>query len=104
MKRLQILTQQLCIGEQQNLVVDKEQENGKRSSPSAAKSKHKTFRYRFVRETIKIVFSDPSAADERYGGSGDMAIIEGELIRPNTVSNTVVVFMHPSGIQNLLPK
>lgn len=100
MRRVQVLSAQLlpqlsqqpCIGEQQNLVVD-----------SGRKKKHKTFRYSFVRETIKIVFADPSAADERYGGAGDMAIIEGELIKPKTESSTVVVFMHPSGIMNLLP-
>lgn len=103
MRRLAVISQQLCIGEQQNLVVDKELEDDRKVPATGGTSKHKTFRYRFVRETIKIVFSDPSAADERYGGSGDMAIIEGELIRPNTISNTVVVFMHPSGIQNLLP-
>lgn len=109
MRRVRLLSRQLaqkpCIGEQQNLVVDKEQEGGKRpaSSPPGRKPKHKTFRYGFVRETIKIVFADPSAADERYGGAGDMAIIEGELIRPKTESSTVIVFMHPSGIMNLLP-
>lgn len=102
MRRIQVLSQQLshqaCIGEQQNLVVDKAVEGG-----SGRKSKHKTFRFGFVRETIKIVFADPSAADERYGGAGNMAIIEGELIKPKTESSTVVVFMHPSGIMNLLP-
>lgn len=96
-----------CIGEQQNLVVS-EHEGGQRGKPAGgtpppAGGKKTTFRFRFVRETIKIVFIDPSAADERYGGSGDHAIIEGELIRPTTKSSTVIVFMHPSGIQNLLP-
>lgn len=104
MRRVSVLTQQICIGEQQNLVVDKEVEGGKSAKQrNKTDSKHKTFRYRFVRETIKIVFADPSAADERYGGAGDMAIIEGELIRPSTESSTVIIFMHPSGIQNLLP-
>lgn len=58
---------------------------------------------KYQRIPIKIVFQDTSAADERYGGSGDAAILEGELLKPATNSKTVIVFMHPSGIQNLLP-
>lgn len=84
-----------CIGEMENRQVDQEAE-GRRQQTKTKKGK-------FVRHTIKIVFPDSSAADERYGGSGDFAIIEGELILPNTESKTVIIFMHPSGIQNLLP-
>ncbi|GBG25008.1 Hypothetical Protein FCC1311_012252 [Hondaea fermentalgiana] len=58
----------------------------------------------YVRKPIKIVFEDKTAADERYGGNGDVAILEGELLEPqNVASKSVFVFMHPSGIQNLLP-
>ena len=103
--RVQALARHLCIGEMENREVDPEVEGGR--MPPAKKGgdarQHPTFRFRFVRETIKIVYTDKSAADERYGGAGDKAIVEGELIRPNTVSRTVAVFMHPSGIQNLLP-
>jgi len=73
-----------CIGESANLQVD-------------------TRAPKFRREAIKIAFSDPSVADERYGGSGDVVVVEGELLLPPTKSDTVIVFMHPSGIQNLLP-
>jgi len=82
-----------CIGEMENRVVegdDNEDIGG-------------VLQFRFERRPIKIVFADPSAADERYGGSGDVAILEGELLHPGTQSSTVFVFMHPSGIQNLLP-
>eukprot|EP00924_Labyrinthula_sp_SR-Ha-C_P005096 snap_masked-scaffold_1-processed-gene-21.30-mRNA-1 protein AED:0.03 eAED:0.07 QI:0/-1/0/1/-1/1/1/0/446 len=57
-----------------------------------------------TRYAVKIAFVDNSAKDERYGGSGDVAILEGELMKiPGTNSSTVLIFMHPSGIQNLLP-
>eukprot|EP00929_Paragymnodinium_shiwhaense_P053860 TRINITY_DN27001_c0_g1_i3.p1 TRINITY_DN27001_c0_g1~~TRINITY_DN27001_c0_g1_i3.p1 ORF type:complete len:402 (+),score=49.43 TRINITY_DN27001_c0_g1_i3:72-1277(+) len=90
------------IGEMENRQKD---EASSRDAARSAKPKaaHPTLKYRFERHAIKIVFADTSAADERYGGSGDVAIIEGELLRPQTVSNTVIIFMHPSGIQNLLP-
>mmetsp|Transcript_11262 Transcript_11262/g.26935 ORF Transcript_11262/g.26935 Transcript_11262/m.26935 type:complete len:621 (+) Transcript_11262:13-1875(+) len=74
-----------CIGESSN------------QDPAAAR------RAPFHRVPIKIVFEDQSAADERYGGSGTHVILEGELLQPPRPSNTVIIFMHPSGIQNLLP-
>jgi hypothetical protein len=49
----------------------------------------------YERVTIKIAFPDTSSADERYGGSGDVAILEGELLLPKTKSKSVFVFMHP---------
>jgi hypothetical protein len=65
-------------------------------------SRIEVFKYKPERETIKIVFKDASAADERYAGTGDVVVLEGELLRPPTESSTVLVFMHPSGIMNLL--
>eukprot|EP00516_Mucochytrium_quahogii_P012908 CAMPEP_0203792648 /NCGR_PEP_ID=MMETSP0100_2-20121128/5383_1 /ASSEMBLY_ACC=CAM_ASM_000210 /TAXON_ID=96639 /ORGANISM=" , Strain NY0313808BC1" /LENGTH=421 /DNA_ID=CAMNT_0050696253 /DNA_START=819 /DNA_END=2084 /DNA_ORIENTATION=+ len=76
--------------------------NRDESSPRRA-SKHPVLKHRFVRHTLKIVFADSTAGDERYGGNGNVAILEGELILPSTTSSTVLIFMHPSGIQNLLP-
>lgn len=61
------------------------------------------FRFKPTRTTLKIVFVDASAADERYAGQGDRVLLEGELLRPPTKSSTVLIFMHPSGIMNLLP-
>lgn len=52
---------------------------------------------------VKIVFQDASAKHERYGGSGEHVILEGDLLQPKAPSKTVLVFMHPSGIMNLLP-
>lgn len=66
--------------------------------------KHPVLKHKTERIPIKIAFTDTSAADERYGGSGDVAILEGELIKPvGVISKSCVIFMHPSGIQNLLP-
>ena len=67
-----------CIGEMENRQVD----DAKTSSS-------------FKRVALKIAFPDTSQADERYGGSGDIAILEGELLLPKTKSKTVFVFMHP---------
>ena len=66
-----------CIGEMENRQVDESNAT------------------RFSRVTLKIAFTDRSQADERYGGSGDVAILEGELLLPKTPSKTVFVFMHP---------
>lgn len=74
-----------CIGEMENRSKDE-------SAPTS-----------FKRVALKMAFMDTSQADERYGGSGDIAILEGELLLPPTKSKTFIVFMHPSGIQNLLP-
>ena len=74
-----------CIGENENRQTDE--------------SSSKTF----TRVTIKIAFPDNSMADERYGGIGTIAFLEGELLKPKTQSKTVFIFMHPSGVQNLLP-
>lgn len=74
-----------CIGEMENRAKDE----------SSASS--------FKRVALKMAFVDSSQADERYGGPGDMCVLEGELLLPPKPSKTFIVFMHPSGIQNLLP-
>jgi len=95
-----------CIGEMENRVVDDDMETPQSEDQNSRSNKthsHPVFKYRYTRTPIKIVFTDTSAADERYGGSGDKAIIEGELIKADTNTKSVIIFMHPSGIQNLLP-
>eukprot|EP01065_Artemidia_motanka_P006596 TRINITY_DN13232_c0_g1_i1.p2 TRINITY_DN13232_c0_g1~~TRINITY_DN13232_c0_g1_i1.p2 ORF type:complete len:449 (+),score=101.92 TRINITY_DN13232_c0_g1_i1:67-1413(+) len=84
-----------CIGEMANRQVDPQENAAVGSVPKKLGQ--------FVRIPLKIVFTDASMSDERYGGGGDVAILEGELLRPPTKSKTVLVFMHPSGIMNLLP-
>jgi len=60
-------------------------------------------RHRFVRVPIKIWFREQEIFKERYGGAHGIVVIEGELLKPPTASETVSVFMHPMGIQNMLP-
>jgi hypothetical protein len=67
-----------CIGEMENRQVEDSKNAGS-----------------YQRVTLKIAFPDKSQADERYGGSGDMAILEGELLLPKTKSKTAFIFMHP---------
>mmetsp|Transcript_104343 Transcript_104343/g.294913 ORF Transcript_104343/g.294913 Transcript_104343/m.294913 type:complete len:645 (-) Transcript_104343:32-1966(-) len=55
------------------------------------------------RVPLKIVFEDHTAKHDRYGGSGDYVVLEGELLHGRAPSETVLLFMHPSGIMNLLP-
>ena len=89
MRRIETLRNQLdynlcmnpCIGEMEN------------------RSRDESGIGKFQRVTLKMAFVDNTQADERYGGSGDMAVLEGELLLPPITSDTVIVFMHPSGIQ-----
>ena len=86
-QRCRVLASHLCIGEKDAVDSQSSQRTGK-----------------YVRETVKIVFFDSSIADEKYGGTGDVVVLEGELMKPPTSnSKTVLLFMHPSGIMNFLP-
>ena len=93
MKRARVISKQLrpydAIGEKDAVDTDisKGRSNGK-----------------YIRKVIKIAFQDHSIADERYGGTGDTVVLEGELLRPpEGSSDTALIFMHPSGIMNMLP-
>ena len=100
---LEVVLLNLCSGEMENRIVDEDYEHDRQRSKVKAedtKAKHPVFKFKYDRIPIKLAFPDTSAADERYGGSGDVVILEGELIRPRgVVSKTVTIFMHPSGIQ-----
>ena len=59
---------------------------------------------RFERIPLVLAFEDRSAFKETYGGSTDTVVLEGQLLRPEApVTNTVLIFMHPTGTMNLLP-
>jgi hypothetical protein len=75
-----------CIGEMENRQLD---EHAATSSGALQPGAH------YARIPVKVAFEDKTAADERYGGTGEMAILEGELLQPKTNSKTVFVFMHP---------
>ncbi|GAB2826161.1 alpha/beta fold hydrolase [Actinocorallia aurea] len=50
-----------------------------------------------------VVFPDSSAARDTYGGGGANVVLEAQLLKPETESDTVVVFMHPIGGGAYLP-
>lgn len=71
---------------------------------SAHESSHRIFRYQYDRIPVKIWFQEEEDFKERYAGGINLVILEGELLKPkNAPTKTVLVFMHPMGIQNLLP-
>jgi alpha-beta hydrolase superfamily lysophospholipase len=51
----------------------------------------------FQRLPITIVFKDDSAFKESYGGSVGLIALTGQLLKPETASDTVLVTMHPIG-------
>jgi len=58
---------------------------------------------KYTRESLKLILMDESIADEKYGGTGDIIVLEGDLLRPPNESKTVLLFMHPSAMMNMLP-
>lgn len=58
----------------------------------------------YERISYVIVFEDKSPFKETYGGSLDFGILKSNLLKPrNSMSKTVVVFMHPIGGGEYLP-
>lgn len=61
----------------------------------------------YVREPLRVVFQDESAAHDRYGGPGTVVVLEGELLRPrydrDSNGGTVLLLMHPGGVLSSLP-
>ena len=74
-----------------------------REAARAASPGRGLLRHRFTRVPIKIWFQEEELFKTRYGGALNIIVLEGELLRPPTASDTVAVFMHPMGIQNMLP-
>jgi pimeloyl-ACP methyl ester carboxylesterase len=62
-------------------------------------------RYPVERLPVTLIFKDASGFKETYGGSTDTVICEGQFLKPKggPAHKTIVLFMHPSGIMNLLP-
>jgi pimeloyl-ACP methyl ester carboxylesterase len=53
---------------------------------------------------IVILFQEQSAFKETYGGGADVNLLEGQFLRPKDgTSETVLIFMHPTGVMNYLP-
>ncbi|MFT7192037.1 MAG: hypothetical protein ACI9AQ_002613, partial [Dinoroseobacter sp.] len=58
-----------------------------------------------TRTPLIVSFSETAAFTETYGfaGSQGKVFLEGQLIRPQTPSDTVLIFMHPASTLNLMP-
>lgn len=56
------------------------------------------------RVPFHVVFADNATYTEVYGGGHGAIALQGQVLRPrDRPSDTVLVFMHPSGVMNLLP-
>jgi pimeloyl-ACP methyl ester carboxylesterase len=53
---------------------------------------------------VVIIFQEASAFKETYGGGADIGLLEGQYLKPkDTTSETILLFMHPTGVMNYLP-
>lgn len=62
-------------------------------------------RHEIDRRPVTLIFQDPSAFKETYGGSESWVLCEGQHLVPKGAPDhgTVVIFMHPTGTMNYLP-
>lgn len=58
-----------------------------------------------TRTPLIVSFAETAAFAETYGfaGSQGRVFLEGQLLRPGTPSDTVLIFMHPASTLNLMP-
>ena len=61
--------------------------------------------YAFDRVPFHLHWQEKSDFKETYGGGFDAVIVEGQYLRPKDApsAKTVLIFMHPTGVMNLLP-
>lgn len=61
--------------------------------------------YRFERVPFHLHWREDAPFKETYGGGFDDIIVEGQYLKPLDApsSKTVLIFMHPTGVMNLLP-
>ncbi|WP_199553686.1 alpha/beta hydrolase family protein [Sandaracinobacteroides hominis] len=57
----------------------------------------------FQRIPLHIVFDEVQTVRSTYGGIGGMIQLQAHLLKPDTPSDTLVVFMHPMGVMHYLP-
>jgi len=62
-------------------------------------------RYAFDRIPIFMHWTESSSFKETYGGAIDTVVVEGQFLKPKNAppSKTCLIFMHPTGVMNLLP-
>ncbi|MBC7504967.1 MAG: alpha/beta hydrolase [Sandarakinorhabdus sp.] len=57
----------------------------------------------FARIPLVIGFQEPVGVRDSYGGIDGLVVLQAHHLKPDTASNTVVIFMHPMGIMHYLP-
>jgi len=104
LRRISSIATHLCHGEAKH----KQTDDDKNASVSAGADAHgKLFRFRYDRRPVKVVVFETDGGHDSYGGLHDAFVLEGDHLVPSSTSpdveSTVVVFMHPSAVMNLLP-
>ncbi len=60
--------------------------------------------YDVERLPIYLAYQEKSSFKETYGGAMDQVVVEGQHLKPkDSPHKTVLIFMHPTGVMNLLP-
>jgi pimeloyl-ACP methyl ester carboxylesterase len=63
-----------------------------------------TAQFDVERLPIYLAFHEQSSFKETYGGAIDQVVVEGQHLKPvGSPQKTVLLFMHPTGVMNLLP-
>jgi pimeloyl-ACP methyl ester carboxylesterase len=57
----------------------------------------------FARLPLVIGFQEPVGVRDSYGGIDGLVVLQAHHLKPETPSDTIVIFMHPMGIMHYLP-
>ncbi|MEQ9518697.1 MAG: alpha/beta hydrolase, partial [Parvibaculum sp.] len=61
-------------------------------------------KFEVERLPIFLHWQEKSAFKETYAGAIDTIVVEGQYLKPKDApSDTILIFMHPTGTMNLLP-
>ena len=103
--RVATLLTHLCLGEQHHKQLDSE--NAENGASNKGPTHGKLCRFKYDRRPVKVVVFEEAGGHDSYGGLHNAFVLEGDHLVPSCTSNriesTVVVFMHPSAVMNLLP-
>ncbi len=57
----------------------------------------------FSRIPQHLIFEEPVTVRDSYGGIGGIVALQAHLLKPDTPSDTLLIFLHPMGIMHYLP-
>jgi pimeloyl-ACP methyl ester carboxylesterase len=57
----------------------------------------------FQRIPLHIIFEEAVTVRDTYGGVGGIVALQGHHLKPDTPSDTILIFLHPMGIMHYLP-